>query len=165
MGGFKFTCTVGMGIGKRAFFMAEQFAFEQGFGNGTHIHRYHIPSVSVRQSVYFPCQHFFSCAVLSCNQNIGIRLRHFLYQRPQLLHGIAFSPIHRRYGFRDFRSLLVLGGIAAGRQQGFYQPGIVPRLDDEVCCSFLDAAHCQVYVSIGCEKYYGQGGVYFLYLV
>ena len=36
---------------------------------------------------------------------------------------------------------------------------------NEVCCSFLDAAHCQVYVSIGCEKYYGQGGVYFLYLV
>ena len=116
MGGFEFTCTVGMGIGKRAFFMAEQFAFEQGFGDGTHVHRYHIPPVSVGQGVYFPRQHFFSCAVLSCNQNIGIRLRHFLYQRPQLLHGIAFSPIHRRYGFRDFRSLLVLGGIAAGRQ-------------------------------------------------
>lgn len=39
--------------------MAEQFAFEQGFGDGTHVHCYHIPPVSVGQGVYFPRQHFF----------------------------------------------------------------------------------------------------------
>ena len=39
-------------------------------------------------------------------------------------------------------------------------------------CEYMKQIHVegdeykrQVYVSIGCEKYYGQGGVYFLYLV
>ena len=57
----------------------------------------------------------------------------------------------------------VLGGIAAGRQQGFYQPGIVPVVSRWNFVLPL-TPHCQVYVSVGCELVLRAGRGVFLYL-
>lgn len=45
-GCFELAGTVGMGIGERAFHVAEQFAFEKAFGDCTHIHTYHVLPVA-----------------------------------------------------------------------------------------------------------------------
>lgn len=45
-GCFELAGTVGMGIGERAFHVAEQFALEKAFGDCTHIHTYHLLPVA-----------------------------------------------------------------------------------------------------------------------
>ena len=45
-GCFELAGTVGMGIGERAFHVAEQFALEKAFGDCTHIHTYHVLPVA-----------------------------------------------------------------------------------------------------------------------
>ena len=74
--------------------MPEQFAFEQRFRNGSHIHTDHLLLPPQGNPMDFACQHFFTGTVLAGNQDIGVCRSHLLGQHPQLLHDRTFTPIH-----------------------------------------------------------------------
>ncbi len=76
---FKLSGPVGPGVRKGSFDVSEKFAFEEGLGQGAHIHRYQLLFPAAGQAVNLAGQHLFSCTVLSRNQDICIRPGYFFY--------------------------------------------------------------------------------------
>ena len=142
--------------------MPEQFAFEQCFRNGSHIHTDHLLFPPQGKPVDFACQHFLTRTVFSGNQDIGVCRSHLLGQHPQLLHDRTFTPIHPNFTsfihmYRTADSFL-FGATLSGRKQRIYQLLVIPWLDYKICSSFLNTFHSQVNISVGREEYNRQIG-------
>ena len=63
------------GVGEGSPDMAEQFALEERFRYGSHIHRDHQFAAARRAVVYLACQHLLAGAVLPRDQDVGVRGR------------------------------------------------------------------------------------------
>ena len=101
-GSLEFTRPAFAGIGKGTFFMSEQFAFEKGFTDGSHVHVDHFPAAAERQAVYFSGEHFFTCTVLASDKDIRIRFGNLGHDLDQFHHngGVADDHgwLHRAVG-------------------------------------------------------------------
>ena len=161
---FELARTIGMRIGKSAFLMSEQFAFEKSLRYGSHVYRHHILPIAVGQGMNLACQHFLTRTVLTGNQYIGIRLGHFLHNRTEFEHGLAGSPIHGRRG-AFFLLLPALIRTVACIQQGLGEFGVVPRLHHKVGSSLLDSPYRQIDIGIRCKKYHRKGRIRPFYFV
>src|SRR5690606_17929999 len=88
---FKPSWPVFPGIGKRAFFMAEQFAFKQGLRYCTHVYGNKTFTFAHRPLVNSARDQFFACAVLSQYEHVRIGACHLVDQRKYIAYGLAFA--------------------------------------------------------------------------
>ena len=79
------------GSGVRAFFVTEQFAFEQRFAQSRAVHFYHFVSASRREIVDRIGDEFFSHTAFAGYQNGRFRRCDFFDKRKHFLHFAAFA--------------------------------------------------------------------------
>ena len=94
IGRFKPAGLVGGSTGERAFFMAEQFAFHQGFGKRTAIHRHKGLTPATAQIVDMPCDQFLAGAGLANDQGVGFTGGQALDTRQQFLGARVLEDQH-----------------------------------------------------------------------
>ena len=71
MGRFEFTGAPGEGAGEGAFFVAEQLAFQQGFGNGGAVQRDERAAGAARFAVDMAGEHFLAGSGFACDEHGG----------------------------------------------------------------------------------------------
>ena len=89
IGGLHQAGAPGAGAGERAFFVAEQFGFDQRFGDGRAVHRDHRCLGPARQVVQGAGHQLFTGARLALDQHIGVGWGDFADLAVHVLHGLA----------------------------------------------------------------------------
>ena len=147
--------------------MAEEFAFEEGFRDGTGINADHIPFPAGAAGVDFPRKDIFSRAVFPGNQDRGIGRSNLFDSSEDMAHFLPGAPIHPGAGFPG-RSPRCSGFFPwdslISRLEGGNQFLIVPWLHYKVKGPPLHAFHGQCNIGISSEKYHLNGGEHFLNL-
>ncbi len=156
VGQFEAANAIGACIGKRPFYVAEDLALERALRQAARIHRHQRHARTRRSGVQQLGHDLLARAVLSGDQNVGVRRPHL---RNQLQH-----RLHRRRPGHELRQALgpqqavlhlqlprppqrlVQLGMDADQAD---QPLILPRLLDKVASSPLDAFYRQPDVAPG----------------
>ena len=145
---------VRMSIGECSFDMAEQLAFEKGFGNGSCIDADHRTQTSFRKAVYLIGKYIFSCSVLAGYQDGRIGRSNLLHSLADCRHGLSMAPHHlffRRLFLSDASGRIQT--MPVGVFERLYKLVILPRLDYEVKCSALHSFYGQLDVGISREQH------------
>ncbi len=123
IGGFKYTDFVFYGVGKGAFFMSEQFTFQQCLRDSTTVlndKRLMIPGTQIVQCC---CNEILSCSALPCNQyrkvGLGVvsHLFHYIDKRMALSNDLFITahPGQHLLELNIFFNLLGIGQSIAQR--------------------------------------------------
>ena len=154
-----------MGIGEGAFYVAEEFALEQRFGNGPGIHRHHRLSAAEAPGMDLPRQHILAGAVFAGDEHRGVGRGNLVHRFPDGGHRPGSAPEHGSFPLPGMTGCLAWSGarrisphrfpgfVARCRQRG-HQLVIVPRLHDEVEGPAFHPFHSQLDIRIGRKQHY-----------
>lgn len=155
VGDLELSGTVGARIGEGTLHVAEQFAFEQRLGHGTHIHGHHRTATAMRAAVNLARQHLLARTVFPRNEDIGIGRRDLFDDLADTFHRRTRPPEHRLVDRQfapdlpqPFHLALRTGQLAGVAQRGD-QPLIIPGLDHEIDRTVAHGPHCQIDIGIG----------------
>ena len=148
---------VGMGIGKCALDVAEEFAFEQGLRDGAGVYRHHRLVLPQAPGVNLAGQHVLAGSVLAGDEDGGVGGGDFVQGLADGGHGAGTAPEHGIFAAGFFVALSVaahrLAGLVAGGGQRGRQFFVVPGLHDEVERPPLHSFDGQGDVGVGREQH------------
>lgn len=160
VGRLELACPVCAGVGEGPLDVAEEFALEERFGDGSHIHGDHQFAVARRAVVDLAGEHLLAGAVLARDEDVGIGGRHLLDDLADAHHGGTRSPEHGLFlrqlalDLLQTLHLALRAGQRTGVAQGGDQPFVVPGLDHEIDRPVAHGPHRQVDVGIGGEEHH-----------